>query len=114
MTHRLFPGLRQRECQVIQSGLPSVADKSRENQMDYAGLLIFIAIGAAAGWLAGILMKERSFGLLGNIIIGIIGAIAGGLLFGLLGLAGSILTAVAGAAVLLFLAWLIMKSRNQS
>lgn len=82
--------------------------------MDYAGLLIFIAIGAAAGWVAGILMKERGFGLVGNIIIGIIGAIAGGLLFSLLGLAGSILTAVAGAAVLLFLAWFIMKSRNQS
>lgn len=61
--------------------------------MDYAGLLIFIATGAAAGWLAGILMQERSFGLLGNIIIGITGAIAGGLLFALLGLAGSILTA---------------------
>lgn len=80
--------------------------------MDYAGLLIFIAIGAAAGWLAEILMKERGFGFLGNIIIGITGAIAGGFLFGLLGLIGSILTAVAGAAVLLFLAWFIVKSRN--
>lgn len=82
--------------------------------MDYAGLLIFIAIGAVAGWLAGILMKGRGFGLLGNIIIGIIGAIAGGFLFGLLGLVGSIVTAIVGAAVLLFLAMVIMKSKNQS
>ena len=82
--------------------------------MDYAGLLIFSAIGAVAGWLAGILMKGRGFGPLGNIIIGIVGAIAGGFLFGLLGLVGSIVTAIVGAAVLLFLAMVIMKSKNQS
>lgn len=82
--------------------------------MDYTGLLIFIVIGAVAGWLAGILMKGRGFGLLGNIIIGIVGAIAGGLLFGLLGLIGSIVTAIVGAAALLFLAWAITKSKNQS
>lgn len=82
--------------------------------MDYTGLLIFIVIGAVAGWLAGILMKGRGFGLLGNIIIGIVGAIAGGLLFGLLGLIGSIVTAIVGAAALLFLAWVITKSKNQS
>jgi len=80
--------------------------------MDYTGLLIFIVIGAVAGWLAGILMKGRGFGLAGNIIIGIIGAIAGGLLFGLLGLIGSIVTAIVGAAALLFLAWAITKSKN--
>lgn len=82
--------------------------------MDYAGLLIFIVIGAVAGWLAGILMEGKGFGLVGNIIIGIIGAIAGGLLFGLLGLIGSIVTAIVGAALLLFLAWVITKSKNQS
>lgn len=82
--------------------------------MDYAGLLIFIAIGAVVGWLAGILMKGGDLGLLGNIIIGIVGAIAGGVLFGLLGLIGSIFTAIVGAAILLFLVWFIMKSKHQS
>lgn len=82
--------------------------------MDYTGLIIFSAIGAIAGWLAGILMKGKGFGLLGNIIIGIVGAIAGGLLFGLLGLIGSIVTAIVGSAVLLFLAWIITKSKNPS
>jgi uncharacterized membrane protein YeaQ/YmgE (transglycosylase-associated protein family) len=91
-----------------------IADQSTENQMDHTGLLIFITIGAVLGWLAGVLMKERGPGLLGNIIIGIVGAIAGGVLFGLLGLIGSIVTAVAGAAILLFLVWFIMKSKNQS
>ncbi|MCW5601957.1 GlsB/YeaQ/YmgE family stress response membrane protein [Nitrosomonas sp.] len=82
--------------------------------MDYTGLIIFMVIGAAAGWLAGILMKGRGFGPVGNIIIGIIGAIAGGLMFGLLGLIGSIVTAILGAALLLFLVWIITKSKSQS
>lgn len=82
--------------------------------MDYTGLIIFMVIGAAAGWLAGILMKGGGFGPVGNIIIGIIGAIAGGLMFGLLGLIGSIVTAIFGAALLLFLVWIITKSKNQA
>ncbi|MCW5598352.1 MAG: GlsB/YeaQ/YmgE family stress response membrane protein [Nitrosomonas sp.] len=82
--------------------------------MDYTGLIIFMVIGAAAGWLAGILMKGGGFGPVGNIIIGIIGAIAGGLMFGLLGLIGSIVTAILGAALLLFLVWIITKSKSQS
>jgi uncharacterized membrane protein YeaQ/YmgE (transglycosylase-associated protein family) len=82
--------------------------------MDYAGLLIFIVIGAAAGWVAGILMKGGGFGLLGNIIVGVVGAIAGGLLFSLLGVIGSIVTAIVGAAALLLLVWMITKSKNQA
>ena len=54
--------------------------------MDIIGLLIFLAIGAVAGWLAGTLMKGGGFGLLGNIIIGVIGAVLGGFVFGLLGI----------------------------
>ena len=46
--------------------------------------------------------------------IGIIGAVAGGILFGLLGLIGSIVTAIVGSAILLFLVWFIMKSKHQS
>jgi uncharacterized membrane protein YeaQ/YmgE (transglycosylase-associated protein family) len=82
--------------------------------MDYAGLLIFIVIGAAASWVAGILMKGGGFGLLGNIIVGVVGAIAGGLLFSLLGVIGSIVTAIVGAAALLLLVWMITKSKNQA
>ena len=39
--------------------------------MDITGLIIFLIIGAIAGWLAGAIMKGGSFGLIGNIIIGI-------------------------------------------
>ena len=75
--------------------------------MDVTELVIFLAIGAVAGWLAGTLMKGGGFGLLGNIVIGIIGAVVGGFVFGLLGitaggLLGAIITSTAGAVILLF------------
>lgn len=46
--------------------------------MDITSLLIFLAIGAVAGWLAGVLMSGGGFGLLGDIVVGIIGALVGG------------------------------------
>ena len=45
--------------------------------MDLTSILIFLAIGAVAGWLAGVIMKGGGFGLVGDIIIGIIGAVIG-------------------------------------
>ena len=81
---------------------------------DLTGLLIFLAIGAVAGWLAGSLIKGGGFGLLGNIIIGIIGAIIGGFVFGLFGITvggfiGSIITATFGAVLLLYIVSIIKK-----
>ena len=83
--------------------------------MDITLLLIFIVIGAVAGWLAGVIMKGGGFGLLGNIAVGIIGGVVGGFLFRLLaiaagGLLGSIVTATVGAVVLLFLVGLFKKA----
>ena len=71
------------------------------------GWLWWIIIGAIAGWLAGTLMRGRSFGLLVNIIVGIAGAIIGGWVFGLLGITtagviGSLITAFVGAILLLW------------
>lgn len=43
--------------------------------MDIIDLLIFLAVGALAGWLAGVIMKGRGFGLIGNIVVGIVGAV---------------------------------------
>jgi len=82
--------------------------------MDITGLIIFLAIGALAGWLAGTLMKGGGFGLLVNIVIGVIGAVLGGFVFGLLGISaggliGSIVAATAGAALLLFVVGIIKK-----
>lgn len=77
--------------------------------MSVMGLLFWLLIGAIAGWLAGELMRGRGFGVIGNIIVGIVGALVGGFLFDVLGLApnagmvGSLITATIGAIVLLFL-----------
>lgn len=82
--------------------------------MNITELIVFLAIGALAGWLAGILMKGGGSGLLVNIIVGIVGAVLGGFVFGLLGISmggliGSIVTATAGAALLLFILGIIKK-----
>lgn len=76
--------------------------------MNIASLLIFLVIGAVAGWLSGIIIKDGGYGMLGNIIIGIVGGIVGGFIFKLLsivtdGLIGSIVTATVGAVALLYL-----------
>lgn len=79
-------------------------------------LVYFLAIGAVAGWLAGQAMKGGGFGLLGNIVIGIVGGVVGGWVFGLLGigtdgsLIGALITAFVGAVVLLVVARLLKKA----
>jgi uncharacterized membrane protein YeaQ/YmgE (transglycosylase-associated protein family) len=77
-------------------------------------LLWFILIGIAAGWLAGQIMKGGGYGLVVDLIIGVIGAILGGFLFGLLGLSatgllGRLITATVGAIVLILLLRLIKR-----
>jgi len=79
------------------------------------GILWVLIIGALAGWLAGMLWKGGGFGLLGDIVVGIVGALIGGWLFGVLGiftfgLVGTLIEAVVGALVLLWLARLIKKA----
>jgi uncharacterized membrane protein YeaQ/YmgE (transglycosylase-associated protein family) len=77
--------------------------------MAIESLLVWLVIGAIAGWLAGQIMKGSGFGLVGDIVIGIVGAVVGGWLlprigvFVLGGMLGEILSAVIGACVVLFL-----------
>ena len=77
-------------------------------------ILWFIIIGAVAGWLAGQIMKGKGFGFLGNLIVGIIGGFLGGFVFDQLGIAfygiiGSLIAAVVGAVILLFIISLFRK-----
>lgn len=70
-------------------------------------ILAFLFIGALAGWLAGQLVKGGGFGLIGNIVIGVVGSFVGGFTFQLLGLysgsfLGSLVTATVGAVILLY------------
>jgi len=77
--------------------------------MDIVGIIVTLAIGAVAGWLAGVVVEGAGFGLIWNIIIGIAGAFIAGFLFPRLGLGltlgggivGAIVTAALGAVVLL-------------
>ena len=73
--------------------------RTRSKHMTLTGLIIFLLIGAVAGWLAGVIIKGVGFGLVGNIVVGVIGSLIGGWLFGLLGIAadgliGSIIAAL--------------------
>ena len=83
--------------------------------MDITSLVIFLVIGAIAGWLAGVVVKGGGFGLVGDIVVGIVGAVVGGWLFRVFGitaggLVGAIITAFVGACVLLFVIRLIKKA----
>ena len=71
-------------------------------------ILYFALVGLAAGWLAGKVMQSNKSGLVTDLIVGVIGAVLGGFLFGLLGLSavgmiGDLVTAFVGAIVLIFL-----------
>ncbi|MEQ8298437.1 MAG: GlsB/YeaQ/YmgE family stress response membrane protein [Nitratireductor sp.] len=69
--------------------------------MGIENLIVFIIIGAIAGWLAGLIVKGFGFGLLGNIVVGIVGAFIAGFLFPAIGisLGGGILAAIIHATI---------------
>lgn len=88
----------------------------REKIMTVESLLIWLLIGAVAGWLAGVIVKGYGFGLIGNIVVGILGAFVGGWLFGVLGISsgagiiGSVIGATVGAVVMLFIIRLLRRA----
>ncbi len=79
-------------------------------------ILIWLLVGAIAGWLAGLIVRGGGFGLFGDILVGIVGAIIGGWLLPRLGIAigvgivSTIATAVIGAVVLLLIVKLVRRA----
>jgi uncharacterized membrane protein YeaQ/YmgE (transglycosylase-associated protein family) len=75
--------------------------------MSAEGVIVWLVIGAIAGWIAGVLVSGGGFGLIGDIVVGIVGALIGGWLSGALGISigsgfvASVITAVIGAVILL-------------
>ncbi len=79
------------------------------------GWLWFIIVGILAGFFAGKIMRGGGFGIIVNLIVGIIGAVLGGWVFGLLGISaggiiGSLVTATVGAIILLWIVSLFRRS----
>lgn len=77
----------------------------------------FLLVGLIAGWLAGQIMKGGGFGLVGDLVVGILGALLGGWLFRTMGwggpgagILGAIIVALIGALILLFLLRLIRRA----
>jgi len=75
-------------------------------------LIIFLLVGMVAGWLAGILIKGGGFGLLGDMVFGVVGAFVGGWLFAQLGITawgvvGLLITSLVGAVVVIGLIRLV-------
>jgi uncharacterized membrane protein YeaQ/YmgE (transglycosylase-associated protein family) len=76
--------------------------------MTFEQLCILLVVGAVAGWLAGLILRRRGFGLVGNLIIGVAGSFIGRFILGVIGFRAdstlaAIITAVIGAILLLWL-----------
>jgi len=80
------------------------------------GIIFWLIIGGVAGWLAGTLVKGGGFGIIGDIIVGIIGAFIGGWLAGVLGISvgggilASLVTATVGAVVLIVILRMVRRA----
>ena len=84
--------------------------------MDLTSLIAWIIVGLIAGWLAGVVMKGGGYGVVGDIILGIIGALVGGFIAGAFGfgptnLIGSIIIAFIGAVIVVFVVRLVTGRR---
>lgn len=81
--------------------------------MGVESLLVFLIVGALAGWIAGKMVRGAGFGLVGNIVVGVLGAFVAGLLLPRLGFVvgggflAALIHATIGAVVLLFVVRLV-------
>jgi uncharacterized membrane protein YeaQ/YmgE (transglycosylase-associated protein family) len=84
--------------------------------MFFGGLIWWIVVGLIAGWLAGKVMKGSGYGIAMDIVIGMVGAVIGGFLFGRLGvfpfggLISSVVVAFVGSVILIWVARLLKKA----
>lgn len=80
------------------------------------GLIVWLIIGGVAGWLAGLIVRGGGYGVIGDIVVGIVGSMLFGWLFGASGMAvgsgiiGSIIAATIGAVLLILLLRLVTRA----
>ena len=84
--HSLRPGCRQVQVAALPTGRFAVPH-SGGDPMTSQSLILFLVIGCLAGFLAGKIMKGSGFGLVGDLVVGVLGAFVGGWVFSLLGIA---------------------------
>ncbi len=118
----LFPDRRDeaRGLSLVPSQILRTLSLSRRGyltrELAMGALVIWLIVGALAGWIAGFVVKGAGFGLIGNIVVGILGSIVAGFMFPLLGvhlgsgLVGSVIHAAIGAIILLFVLSLIRRA----
>lgn len=85
-------------------------------QLNPGGIVAWIVVGLIAGWLTGLIMRRGGFGIIGDLIVGLIGALIGGFIVGFfyqgtVGLLGSIVVAVIGAVILVLILRLVTGGR---
>ncbi|MHB1579034.1 MAG: GlsB/YeaQ/YmgE family stress response membrane protein [Acidithiobacillus ferrooxidans] len=78
--------------------------------MTLLSIIIFLLIGGISGWLAGLLITGRGFGMVGDIIVGIIGAFIGGFVLIFFGLAGLFGAGIVSAVIVAFIGAVILLS----
>ena len=84
--------------------------------MTLESLIIFLLVGGVAGWLAGLIVRGGGFGIVGNIVVGIVGAFIAGFLFPVLhiglgaGIVGAIIHATIGAVILLLIVRVVKRA----
>lgn len=83
-------------------------------------LLLYVIVGAIAGWITGQYLQGNGFGLVGDILVGIVGAFIGGYVFGKAGVdlggsvVGAVVVAFIGALVLLLMTRIVMNKGSKS
>jgi uncharacterized membrane protein YeaQ/YmgE (transglycosylase-associated protein family) len=103
------------QCKTVAGATLKSPARKGENAMPIEPLIVWLIVGAIAGWLAGIIVKGYGFGLVGNIVVGIVGAFIAGWLLPRLGISlaggivGAIIYAAIGAVVLLVIIGLIRR-----
>ena len=97
--------------------MPGAMAATKGKIMATNSLIVLIIVGLIAGWLAGQIMKGGGFGLVGDLVVGVIGAFVGGWLWGVLGLPvlgpwwlTAVVSATVGACILLFLIRLMKRA----
>ena len=81
------------------------------------GFIAYIIIGILAGWIAGLIVKGKGFGILGDMLVGIVGSLIGGYVFQIFGVNtygfwATLITSIVGALILLGIVYLVRGGKN--